>query len=55
MDEKTLKLKPKEITIILQALTERPHKEVVSIINKIVEQTAGTQQNKRGRNDDNIR
>lgn len=41
MDEKTLKLKPKEITIILQALSERPHKEVVSTINKIVEQTAG--------------
>ena len=40
----TVKLEPKEITIILQALTERPHKEVVSIINKIVEQTAGSKQ-----------
>ena len=45
MDEKTLKLKPKEITTILTALAEQPYKDVAALIRKIVEQTAVQQQN----------
>lgn len=40
MDEKTLKLKPKEVTTILTALAEQPYKDVAALIRKIVEQTA---------------
>ena len=40
MDEKTLKLTPKEVSTILTALDERPHKEVAALIRKIVEQTS---------------
>ena len=40
MNEKTLKLTPKEITTILTALDERPHKEVAALIRKIVVQVA---------------
>lgn len=35
-----LDLENREITIILKALDERPHKEVTALIRKIVEQTA---------------
>ena len=45
MDEKILKLKPKEITTILTALAEQPYKDVAALIRKIVEQTAVQQQN----------
>jgi hypothetical protein len=41
MDEAILKLTPKEVTIVLQALSELPYKDSASIIRKIVEQTAG--------------
>lgn len=48
MDEKTLKLKPKEVTTILTALAELPYKDVAALIRKIVEQTA---QNERSKNE----
>lgn len=38
-----INLEKHEIAIILDALSERPHKEVVAIINKIVHQMAEEQ------------
>ena len=43
MDEKTLKLKPREITTILTALAEQPYKDVVALVRKIVEQVYGNE------------
>lgn len=39
----TLNLESREITIILKALAELPHKESAALIRKIVHQTASIQ------------